>query len=442
MPVSVAMKNHLAGSPLTLCTLWRVEERRRERLLNWETSSRTNVAARGGYLRKSGGTDGTPDAGAFSNQKLTGDGYFRFVAKRNGTIYAGLSPSNSGANYTAISFCIGVEANGTIKIYELGTLKHTGGTARRGDWLVIRRIGTTVTYWHNRTLLYTSATSSTGNLYADASIATKNATIEGAVCGRIPTIITVSNHTRELTYDGEVYTPIPLTPSTISKSAGLAADNAELTAILSASGFTKADLVGGRWNHSRIEILTVNYEDLSMGPARKSVGYMGEVVIRNGQFTTEFRGLSQLLNQEAGESTSPLCRARQLGDERCGLDLTAYMFDATVTAVADALRFTINLSPAKANNYFRYGLVYFRSGNNFLYEREIKGNTGNALELARPFPLTVSVNDLVTVVAGCDRTRAACKGFANADNPSGTNIENFQGEPDIPGLTKVYQFPE
>ncbi len=442
MPVSVAMTTHLAGSPTTLCTLWRVEERRRERLLNWETSSRTNVAARGGYLRKSGGTDGTPDAGAFSNQKLPGDGYFRFVTRRNGAIYAGLSPSNSGANYTAISFCVGIEANGTIKIYELGTLKHTGGTARRGDWLIIKREGTTVTYWHNRTLLYTSATSSTGDLYADTSIASTNATIEDAAFGKIPTVITASNHTRTLTYNAETYQPIPLAPSRLAKSAGLAPDNAELVAILSAGGFTKADLLGGRWNHARVEIITVNYEDLTMGPARRSVGYMGEVAIRNGQFTAEFRGLSQLLTQEVGEATSPLCRARQLGDVRCGLDLTPHMHDASISTVTDALRVTVNLAPAKANNYFQYGLVYFRSGNNLFFEREIKGNTGNAIELARPFPLAVQAGDLVTLVAGCARTRAACKSFANADNPSGTNIENFQGEPDIPGLTKVYQFPE
>lgn len=442
MPISVAMKNHLAGSPMTLCTLWRVEERRRERLLNWSTSSRVNVAARGGYLRKSGGIDGSADAGAFSNQKITGDGYFRFVIKRNGAVYAGLSTTNTNANYTSIAFCIGVDTAGTIKVYEAGTLKHTGGTARRGDWLVIKRIGTLITYWQNRTLLYTSLASSTGDLFADASIITLDATIHGAVFGKIPMVITVSNHTQNLTYNSEVYIPVPLAPSRLAKSAGLAADNAEMVAILSSDGFTKADIVGGRWNHARVEIITVNYVDLSMGPGRRSVGYMGEVAIRNGQFTAEFRGLSQLLNQEVGESTSPLCRARQLGDERCGLDLTDYMFDATITSVSDALRFSINLSPAKANNYFQYGLIYFRSGDNYLFEREIKSNTGNAIELARPFPRTVAVNDTVTVIAGCARTRAACKAFVNTDNPSGTNIENFQGEPDIPGLTKVYQFPE
>jgi uncharacterized phage protein (TIGR02218 family) len=444
MPVSVGMKNHLAQSPTTLCTLWRVEERRRERLLNWETSSRVNVEARGGWLRKNDGTDGSDDAGAFSNQSFDGDGYLRWVWRARRTAACGLSASNGGADEDSIDFAIQVEADGTINVIESGSVEHStsAGAARRGDWLVIKRIGTEITYWHNRTLLYTSALTSSGALFADASITTKGATIEGAVFGKIPTVITLSNHTRNLTYQGEAYTPAPLSPSRLAQSAGLKPDNAEIAMVLASGQFTKPDLIGGRWNHARAEIITVNYADLTLGHARRKVGYFGEVQIRNGMFTAEFRGLAQLLDQETGESTSALCRAKQLGDERCGLDLTDHMFDAAVTAVTDGLRITIDLSPAKANDYFKFGLIYFRSGNNLFYEREIKSNTGNDLELARPMPLEVEVGDLVTVIAGCPRTRAACKAFPNPDNPSETNIENFVGEPDIPGLNKVYEFPE
>jgi uncharacterized phage protein (TIGR02218 family) len=433
---------HLASSPLTLCTLWRVEERRRERILNWATSSRVNVAARGGWLRKTDGTDGSDDAGAFSNQSFSGDGYLRWVTKRNGTVTCGLSTSNSGVNVAGIDYAIQIDGNGLFVIYESGVLKYTGPTVRRGDWLIIKRIGTNVTYWRNRTLLYTSEASEAGTLFADASLTTKLATIEGAYFGKIPTVIAVSNHTRSLTYNGEAYTPVPLTPSRLAKSAGLKPDNAELAAVLTSDGFTKADLRGGRWNHSRVEIISVNYEDLTMGPARNTVGYIGEVNLRNGTFTVEFRGLSQLLAQEIGEATSALCRAKQLGDERCGLDLTDHMFDCAIATVSDGLRISIDLSPAKDSNYFQYGLIYWRNGNNHFYEREIKSNVGNSLELARPMPLQVQVGDLVTVIAGCARTREACKAFPNPDNDSGTNIENFVGEPDMPGLTKVYQFPE
>jgi len=443
MPVSAGMISHLASSPTTLCTLWRVEERRREVVINWDVAKRINCVTRGGWVKKNAGTDGTDDAGVLSTTQLQGNGYLRFMTKRNGTVYCGLSNNNATVAASSIQHAIRCDADGTVKIYESGTLKATmSGTARKGDWLTIKRVGTAVTYWRNRTLIYTSATVSSGVKYADVSIATKNATVEQAVFGFNPTIITVSNHTRNLTYNGELYRPVPLSPSRLAKSAGLKADNAELVAVLSSDGFTQADLIGGRWSHSRVEMIVVNYEDLSLGPARRSVGYMGEVQLRNGLFTAEFRGLSQLLQQEIGESTSALCRAKRFGGFDCGVNLAAYSFDCGIASVGDALHVTIDLSPAKANDYFAFGLIYWRTGNNQFYEREIKGNVGNALELTRPMPVEVQTSDFVTVVAGCARTRAACKTFANADTPSGTNIENFQGEPDIPGLSKVYSFPE
>jgi hypothetical protein len=45
-------------------------------------------------------------------------------------------------------------------------------------------------------------------------------------------------------------------------------------------------------------------------------------------------------------------------------------------------------------------------------------------------------------IRGCDRKRETCKTFVNHDNPSGTNIENFQGEPDVPGEREVFKFPD
>ncbi len=443
MPISAGMIAHLAQSPKTLCTLWRVEERRREVLVNWLLSSRVNVTTRGGYLKKNAGTDGTPDAGAFSSNSLVGDGYFRFTVKLKGTIYCGLSESNTNAGFDTIKYCIRVDSDGTIRVYELGVLKATHtSTARRLDWLTVKRENNTVTYWHNRTLIYTSAVTSSATLYADSSIATLNATIERASFGKIPTVVRVSNHTRSLTYQGEVYLPGPLNPSQIEKTAGLAADNAEIAYVLASDGFTKNDLRGGRWNHARVEMITVNYEDLALGPARRSVGYIGEIGIKSNQFTAEFRGLAQLLDQETNEVTSSLCRAKRFGDERCGVNLTNYSHDTSVASVTDALRITLSLSPAKPDNYFQNGTIYWRDGNNKFYEREIKGNTGNLVELSEPMPLTVTAGDLVTAIAGCARTRAACKTFVNDENPSGTNIENYQAEPDIPGLSKVFEFPD
>ena len=79
------------------------------------------------------------------------------------------------------------------------------------------------------------------------------------------------------------------------------------------------------------------------------------------------------------------------------MDLTNYMHDATITAMTDDYHFTVNLSPAKADGYFEFGSMYWRSGNNQFNYCEIKGNVGNVLTL-KPLPLLdVQVGDTLVM---------------------------------------------
>lgn len=437
MAISASMKSHLASSATYLCHLLRIEERPRELLVHWSTASRVTVLARGGNLKAT-----AANGGAFSTHPLTGAGYLKFTARLNGTIYCGLSASNADATSGSIAFAIRVDANGTIKVYEGGVLKATAGTtARAGDWFYVKRSsGNAVSYYHNRTLIYTSASTSSASLYADSSIVTSGATIEGAAIGSAPATILVTDHTRNLIYNSEVYTPLPLLPTRFNRSEGLKPDNAELTHILQSSGVTETAIRGGRWDYSRWEFITVNYQDLSQGPAQHAKGKFGEYKVDNGRFMGELRALSQPLSQALGQIVSSLCDVRRLGDERCGQPLDDYMHDANVTA-STALTVTVDLSPAKADGYFIYGLLAVLSGDNKYYEREIKGNVGNVLTLQRPFPADFVAGDDVTVLAGCKRTVEACMTFVNPDNISGTNIENMQAAPFVPG-SKVYAFPK
>ncbi|HYE72641.1 MAG TPA: DUF2163 domain-containing protein [Blastocatellia bacterium] len=439
--VTTAMKTHLASSPMTICTLWRIEERRREIPVTWPT--KTNLSVRGWALKKNAGTDGTFDAGAFSHSshKITGDGRFRFRSDRLGTVAAGLSSTNGGVSEASIQFCIKVDLSGTITVLESGTVRATASGYRRKDDLWIKKQSGVITYWHNRTLLYTSALTPAATLYPDCSIATTGASISQSALALVPTVITLSNHTRNLTWQGEVYRPAPMNPSAMALSEGLKVNNAEVSCVLSSDNFTKADLFRGRWNHARVELYAVNYNDLTMGYARKAVGYFGEIRPGNGTFNTEFRGLSQLLDVEVGDVYSSVCGARKVGDQICGQPLADYMHEATITAVTDDQHFTVDLSPAKDSGYFDHGEIYFLSGDNKYNYGEIKHNAGNAIAL-KPLPtMEVSVGDTVMLVKGCARNREACKTFVNIENPSGTNIENHAAFPDIPGLRKTYHFP-
>lgn len=442
MSLSSQMIEHLAQGTTYLCHLLKVEERPRELPIHWKDSTVTNCKHRGGYLKKSGGTSGSEDAGGASIQSWSGDVQIQMTLRQNGDVAFGLAASTSGTAISGLAFGFSIVGT-SVRVYEAGALVATSGdSGLNGDHVMIRRVGGVVTYWHNRNLVYTSAATASGTYYAKGLVKTAKATIEGAIFGFVPTVIRVTDHTRKLTFENEDYKPLPILPTQFQRSEGLKPDNAEITHILSANGVTEADLLGGRWDYARWEFSTVNYLDLTMGIAQRARGRFGEFRIDQGRFVAELRSLAQQIAQPIGGIVGALCPARRLGDLECGQPMDSYMHDAALSSVASNLQFTVNLSPAKANDYFAMGRVYFRSGNNQFYEREIRSNTGNTIVLARPFPFLPAGGDTVTLIAGCIRTRAACKTFVNAANPSGTNIENFRGFPSVPGTSTVYKYPE
>jgi uncharacterized phage protein (TIGR02218 family) len=253
------------------------------------------------------------------------------------------------------------------------------------------------------------------------------------------TVVRASNHTRNLTYQGEMYKAVPLKATAIQAKAGLSPDNAEVAAPFLLGGFEQADLEEGKWDGARVEILAVNYLDLTMGHARRTVGFLGEVTLRNRHFTAELRGLSDLFNQELGDLAAPTCRY-ELGDADCGVNLASFTFAATVGGASvfepDRL-FTVNLN--KPDGYFAAGKLTVTSGQNAGLTREVKrsaliGST-NRIELALPLRYPLSVGDAVSLVAGDDKTLATCRDkFANA--------VNIGCEPELPGQDKLFRIPE
>jgi uncharacterized phage protein (TIGR02218 family) len=55
---------------------------------------------------------------------------------------------------------------------------------------------------------------------------------------------------------------------------------------------------------------------------------------------------------------------------------------------------------------------------------------GIALVLALPMGKTIQAGDTFNAIAGCDKTKQTCIGKFS-------NIINFRGEPDVPGMDKM-----
>lgn len=238
-----------------------------------------------------------------------------------------------------------------------------------------------------------------------------------------------TDHDLALSIDGLDYDSIAgFTPTTVESKSNMSVDNLEVEGQTFPSKITESDLLAGMYDYAEIEIFTVNYEDLSQGRLIVKRGRLGEVTINEQLFTAEVRGLTQHLSQTIGEVYSPSCRA-VLGDARCKRSLASFTITTTVTEITNNQTFKAS-ALTQAAGWFTGGEVEWTSGNNTGRRMEVKEFASTQLVLALPMGKSIQVGDGFKVIAGCDKTREACRSKFN-------NILNFRGEPDVPGVDQL-----
>ncbi len=146
----------------------------------WENL--TNVSATGNTLKKTGGCDGCPDAGATSEQFLAeGDGYLEFTATDAGTIrYIGLSGSNADTNFNNIAYSIKLTDSRKIEIRELNKYK-TQASYQKNDVFKVSVEKGVVKYYKNGYVFYISKTQPTYPLYVDTALLIRGGTINNVM---------------------------------------------------------------------------------------------------------------------------------------------------------------------------------------------------------------------------------------------------------------------
>lgn len=141
-----------------------------------------------------------------------------------------------------------------------------------------------------------------------------------------------TDHDTAITFAGLTYQAGTYTPSAIASTSDLSVDNLEIESYLDASVITEADIIAGLWNYAAVQIEQVNYADLTQGSRPLRRGTLGEISLGRISYKAELRGLAQALQQTVGELSSTRCRA-DLGDARCGIDLTGYTVTGSITSV-------------------------------------------------------------------------------------------------------------
>lgn len=242
-----------------------------------------------------------------------------------------------------------------------------------------------------------------------------------------------TSHDRDIEYDGVTYSALTgYTRTAVSTDSSMATDSVDIEGVLDSSTITEADLLAGVWDHARLDMMLIDWADPSDAVIIKS-GWLGEVQTGNTGFKAELMGLASALSQNVTDVTTPTCRA-DLGDARCGKNLTAFTFAGTVTAVTDRRVFDSNLT--NADGYYIGGKLTWVTGANAGLVSEIKTSlAAGDITLFLPMPYDIATGDTFSAHIGCDKTISVCAAtFSNA--------VNFRGEPYLPGTHNLVKGPE
>ena len=239
-----------------------------------------------------------------------------------------------------------------------------------------------------------------------------------------------TDHDQLITFGGLDYDSVAgFTPTTVESKSNMSVDNMEVEGQTFPSKITEADLFAGKYNFAEIEIFIVNYEDLTQGKMIVKRGRLGEVTLNKQMFRAEVRGLTQHLSQGIGDVYSPSCRAI-LGDAKCKVNLASFTVSATVTAVTSNQTFSSDTLSEEAG-WYTGGEVEWTSGNNDGVKMEVKEFANEQVVLALPMGKSIQVGDTFDIITGCDKTKDTCIGKFS-------NIINFRGEPDVPGMDQLF----
>jgi uncharacterized phage protein (TIGR02218 family) len=235
-------------------------------------------------------------------------------------------------------------------------------------------------------------------------------------------VFAFTDHDVAIAYSAVTYEPSSVfDASAINTSHDLNVDGLEAQGLLDSEGITAADLEAGLWDAAAVEIVEVNYKDLTMGHNPLRYGTLGEVQRSVQTFTAELRGLMYALQQNIGRTVLPSCDAT-LGDARCGVDLEALRVSGEVTVATSNRVFTTDVT---GSDTYTYGVLTWTTGLNDGRSMEVKMHASAVMTLQIAMPYAVQVGDEFTVTPGCDKTEANCKLYSN--------FSRFRGFPDVPG---------
>lgn len=242
---------------------------------------------------------------------------------------------------------------------------------------------------------------------------------------------------RDVTYQSVTYSALNgFDTSIIATDTGLSVDNAEATALVSATvdGITAAMAAAGELDNASWELYLVNWADLTMGHIVLDAGDLGEVTVVDGMtYIPELLSYAMRLRQAIGHVWSRRCRAEfgtpAEGHTGCGVNAEPLWMSGTVTGVDpdDPFRVFADADLADLDPEPAPGRVRFLTGKNAssrLRKVEAYGDGSGTIALFEPLLFPVEVGDTFEIRRDCNKSPSHCIAYGN--------ILNYKGEPFIP----------
>ena len=241
-----------------------------------------------------------------------------------------------------------------------------------------------------------------------------------------------TDHDRKLTLLSDEYTPVDgILTTQIRTTLDLNNDDLEVEGALSDDSISNDDLEAGLFDGASISIYMVNWETPAIDHKLLVTGKFGDFNSGEYGFTTEINSLVHELEKVQGDVYQRNCSA-DLGDSRCGVDLTSSTHRAITTiAATDEVVIDCDDLSAYDDDWFTLGRVVTAGGATY----QIRAHTGDRVELWEvPLP-ALAVGQSITVIAGCKKDDETCHSKFN-------NLINFRGHGVfMPGQDALASYP-
>lgn len=189
---------------------------------------------------------------------------------------------------------------------------------------------------------------------------------------------------------------------------------------------TEGDLNAGLWDGARVHVYRVDWRDPDLN-YRAFTGELGAMRSGPDGFEAEVSGLSARLNRTLGRVFSRRCDA-ELGDARCGVDLSARQSSNTLASVLSP---TVLLLDGRVSDpqLYEHGVLSWPQRSAVMTSRIVSARVssdGLIVELDQALRLKPDPQEPVLLQEGCDKRFETCRvRFENA--------LNFRGCPHMPG---------